>query len=118
MTFYSNLRDKTALPLLKKYGQQVTVTRRIYGDVNPGTGARAVTSTTTFTAYCAVFNYDKSYVDNTNVLASDKRAIIDGKAMPLINDTVTTDDGDFTVLNVNKTGPSGEAVIYELHLRY
>ena len=117
MTFYTNLRDKTALPLLKKYGQLMTVTRNIYGDIDAGTGTRAITSTTTFTAYGAVFDYNKNYVDNSNILMNDKRALIEGTTLPMVNDIVTTTDGDFAVINVNKLAPSGETVIYELQLR-
>lgn len=116
MSFYSDLAD-IATDLLTEFGQVVTVTRKNNGVFDPATGITASAADTTFTGNAAIFDYIQSQIDGQNIEQGDKRALIDSANIPLISDIVTTTDGDFNIVSVNKTGPNGEAVIYELQLR-
>lgn len=114
--FYTGLAS-TAKSLLSKYGQTVTLTRSVSGTVDPITGIGTAGTSTSFTANGAVLMFSKSLIDGTNILATDKRVLIDSDNKPMINDVITTSGGDLTVLAVNAIAPSGQAVIYEMQCR-
>ena len=114
--FYAGLATKT-ISLLTKFGQNVTVTRAIVGTIDPVDGAGTAGTSTTFTAYAAVFNYRKNLVDGAQILSTDKKCLMQSGTEPMINDVVTTADGDFQVINVDPLTPAGTVVKYDVQLR-
>lgn len=116
-SFYERLAS-TALNLLTKYGQTVTVTRENVGTVDPITGEGTPAADTTFTAKGCVFNYNQALIDGAQIKSGDKKIILESTNEPMINDVVTTTEGDFTVISVKPTSPAGTVVIYELQVRY
>lgn len=117
MSFYSNMQS-VATNLLTKYGQIVTLTRETVTDYDPVLGAETKT-TTTFTCYGAIFNYEQSEIDGAAIQRGDSRLILQSlSAAPAADDFVTVDGRVYRVMNVTITAPGGTVVIYELQLRY
>lgn len=114
--FYANLAA-TALRLLTKYGQTVTVTRDVVGTVDPITGAGTPGTPVTFTGKAAIFDYNVSLIDGVMIQASDKRMVIESTNEPQTSDVVTTATGDFTVVAVNPLSPAGTVVKYDVQIR-
>ena len=124
MTFYTRLQN-TAQKLLKGKGQSLTITRITAGTYNPATGAMTGTTTSTQTAYGAVFDYGTKQIDGTLIKAGDKQLLLsafktDGTALtaPVLGDTVSIGGVVYTLVEPLKTvGPAGITVIYEANLR-
>lgn len=117
MSFYAGMAA-TAKQLLDKYGQVVTVTRTINGAFDPAMGTESGETQTSFTASAAVFDYETSQIDGESIKKGDKRTYLESTNAPKNNDVVTTSDGDLKVVGFTTIGPSGEAVVYVLQLRY
>jgi hypothetical protein len=124
MTFYTRLQN-TAQKLLKGKGQSITLTKVTAGTYNPATGAMTGTTTSTQTAYGAIFDYGAKQIDGTLIKAGDKQVLIsafksDGSALtaPVLGDTVTIGGVTYTLVEPLKTvGPAGITVIYEANIR-
>ncbi len=124
MTFYTRLQN-TAQKLLKGKGQSLTLTKVTAGTYNPATGAMTGTTTSTQTAYGAVFDYGSKQIDGTLIKAGDKQLLLsafktDGTALtaPVLGDTVSIGGVVYTLVEPLKTvGPAGITVIYEATLR-
>jgi len=124
MTFYTRLQN-TAQKLLKGKGQTLTLTKVTAGTYNPATGAMTGTTTSTQTAYGAVFDYGTKQIDGTLIKAGDKQLLLsafktDGTALtaPVLGDTVSIGGVVYTLVEPLKTvGPAGITVIYEANLR-
>jgi hypothetical protein len=124
MTFYTRLQN-TAQKLLKGKGQILTLTKVTAGTYNPATGAMTGTTTSTQTAYGAIFDYGAKQIDGTLIKAGDKQVLIsafksDGSALtaPVLGDTVSIGGVVYTLVEPLKTvGPAGITVIYEANLR-
>lgn len=124
MTFYTRLQN-TAQKLLKGKGQSLTLTKVTAGTYNPATGAMTGTTTSTQTAYGAVFDYGTKQIDGTLIKAGDKQLLLsafktDGTALtaPVLGDTVSIGGVVYTLVEPLKTvGPAGITVIYEANLR-
>lgn len=124
MTFYTRLQN-TAQKLLKGKGQILTLTKVTAGTYNPATGAMTGTTTSTQTAYGAVFDYGAKQIDGTLIKAGDKQLLLsafktDGTALtaPVLGDTVSIGGVVYTLVEPLKTvGPAGITVIYEANLR-
>ena len=124
MTFYTRLQN-TAQKLLKGKGQILTLTKVTAGTYNPATGAMTGTTTSTQTAYGAIFDYGAKQIDGTLIKAGDKQLLLsafktDGTALtaPVLGDTVSIGGVVYTLVEPLKTvGPAGITVIYEANLR-
>ena len=124
MTFYARLQA-TANRLLKGKGQSITLTKITAGTYNPATGGMTGATTSTQTAYGAVFDYGAKQIDGTLIKAGDKQLLLsafktDGTALtaPVLGDTVSIGGVVYTLVEPLKTvGPAGITVIYEANLR-
>jgi len=115
-SFYSDLAA-TALRLLIDKGQQVTFTHLTTTVFDPVLGVRT-SSSSTFTAYGAAFDYNKNEIDGTLVQRGDVRFLMEASATePVLGDTVPVNGITYRVMNVKPTSPGGVVVIYELQLR-
>lgn len=118
MGFYDRI-SKTALKVIKKYGQVVTITRRTQGAYNPATSTAPVTETTE-TARGVVYDYEANEIDGTMVQRSDSKLLLSsiGITKPTVNDTATLANGDkFTIMNVDSVSPAGADVVYICQIR-
>jgi hypothetical protein len=124
MTFYTRLQN-TAQKLLKGKGQSITLTKVTAGTYNPATGAMTGTTTSTQTAYGAIFDYGAKQIDGTLIKAGDKQLLLsafktDGTALtaPVLGDTVTISSIVYTLVEPLKTiSPAGTVVLYDVNLR-
>jgi len=106
-----------ASKLIKKFGVKVTFTNKTSTSFDAATGIDTVT-TTTFTGYGLKANFDKSEVDNENVLFSDIKFLFeDMGTVPVISDTCTIGTKIYRVLAVNTIDPADEKIIYMVQLR-
>ena len=116
-SFYDNLA-LTASRLLNKYGQQVTFTRSVNGSYSPTTGTYSTSSSTTFKAYGAVFNYRESEVDGSSILSTDLKLLLEKpKKLPEVNDVVLVNGSSYFVFTTSPLAPAGTNVVVECQLR-
>jgi hypothetical protein len=122
MEFYAKMQA-TANRLLKGKGQGITLTRQAAGAYDPATGTAAVT-TTTQTAYGAMFEYGDKNIDGTLIKEGDKQLLLSalnsaGTALvaPALNDTVTINTVVYTVVRIKPLSPAGTTVLFDCNIR-
>ena len=122
MEFYSKMQA-TANRLLKGKGQEITLTRQAAGAYNVATGTAAVT-TTTQTAYGAMFEYGDKNIDGVLIKEGDKQLLLSalnsaGTALvaPQLNDTVTINTVVYTVVRIKPLSPAGTTVLFDCNIR-
>jgi hypothetical protein len=115
MSFYSNMAA-TALRLVTKYGQSITLTRPTGGTFSPTTGAETGGTTTTITGYGAAVPWEKTATDqNVN---NDLMVILEATSTaPAINDTCTINSVAYKVVSIDIISPAGTVVAYVLRCR-
>ena len=108
----------TALRLLAKYGQAVTLTHSAPGTYDPDTGSVANTLTTQ-AGVAAELDYTEREIDGTLVQRGDKKLLLasSGVTMPTVDDTVTVRSVVYTIKSVNAVAPGGVDIVYELQGR-
>lgn len=111
--FYGNMA-LVARRLLRRKGQEVTVTRRNAGSIDPITGLGTQAPDTVFTANAAVLSPSEAYRDDTQAVKADYRILLSADTAPELGDVITTADGDFTVVDVKTVNPAGTVVVHEL----
>ena len=122
MEFYSKMQA-TANRLLKGKGQEITLTRQAAGAYNVSTGTASVT-TTTQTAYGAMFEYGDKNIDGVLIKEGDKQLLLSalnsaGTALvaPQLNDTVTINTVVYTVVRIKPLSPAGTTVLFDCNIR-
>lgn len=112
---YAKLRDNTVLPLLKRFGQTVTLVNRTTGAFDPATGD-AEESSTSFSGFGALVDFTDNFRPFSNVEQNDRKLILDAKNVtsePQIGSEVQTSDGQVLVLKeLVSIAPSGIPVAY------
>ena len=124
MTFYTRLQA-TANRLLRGKGQSLTLTRITAGTYDPATGGMTGATTSTQSAYGAIFDYGAKQIDGTLIKAGDKQLLLspfktDGTALtaPVLGDTVTVGSIVYTLVEpLKEINPAGTVVMYEVNLR-
>lgn len=108
----------TAVRLLAKYGQVVTLTHSAPGTYDPATGSVANTLTTQ-TAVAVELDYSEREIDGTLVQRGDKKLLLaaSGLTVPTVDDTVTVRSVVYTIKSVNTVAPGGVDIVYELQGR-
>jgi predicted peptidase len=110
----------SALRMLRKYGQFMTLTQRTTGAYNPATATASVTESGQ-TVTGAVFDYPTKQIDGTLILRGDKQVIVAASGLtvtPAPGMKLTDVNGDvFEVIAAEALAPAGEAVIHTLQVR-
>lgn len=107
----------TALRLLTKYGQAVTVKTRTAGAYNTATGSAAVTETTQ-AGVGAIFDYGARDIDGTLIQDGDKQVLLAPLPVaPEIDDTVSIGGAVCTIKGIKTLAPGGTPVLYDLNVR-
>lgn len=127
MTAFDYSKTKTtANTMLKKFGQQVTLSHAAAGTYDPATGGLTGGSTTTQYGTGAVVEWDNKQIDGALIRSTDKRLLLSplntaGAALtaPVLDDTITDASGIvYTLVDPLKTvAPSGVAVLFDCNLR-
>jgi hypothetical protein len=122
MEFYAKMQA-TANRLLKGKGQSITLSRQTAGAYDPATGTAAVT-TTTQTAYGAMFEYGDKNIDGVLIKEGDKQLLLSALnsagttlVAPQLNDTVTINTVVYTVVRIKPLSPAGTTVLFDCNIR-
>lgn len=112
----------TALRLLAKFGQNVTLTRPTTGTYDPALGTAPVTEATE-TRKAALFDYDRinfgqTLEDGSRIQVGDRRCLMgnDGSA-PTTFDFITVGGIKYPVKVVKVLSPAGVPVLYDMLIR-
>lgn len=118
---YAKLAN-TALKLLTKRGQNVTLRTTTVGAYDPAAGTSATTATDT-TRKGAIFDYNlvtygNDLINNTLIQAGDKRLYLDANGVaPKLNDQVIIGGVTWQIKNIKDVNPAGTPVIYDCTIR-
>lgn len=112
---YNRLAD-TALRLLTKYGQSVTVTNITTGAYDPNTGTQS-TTTSTSTPKGLLTQHRAQDVDGTMIMRGDKKLLLDASAAIKTDDTVTVNNTVYTVVGLNEIKPAATRVLWICNVR-
>lgn len=134
--FYNNLKDDTVTPLIKEYGQAVTLTRNGDGgdwvkEYLPAEGRYQWRNTeddttqydppddaeTTITGVGVVTNFEEAVIDETLIKRGDKLLLTIDLGEPQINDKFTINSVTYDYINHETISPGGVDVLYKIQLR-
>ena len=119
MAFASRLKN-TADRLIDKFGDSFVVTMIRSEDVyDPETQTSSPMAPTTWTLKMVVLAYQAREIDGQNVLASDRKAIVQvhDTYTPRVTDRVDVAGQEYAIVNVLPTQPGATPIFYELQLR-
>ncbi len=115
---YANLRDKTALPLLTRFGQATTLVNRTGGAYDPDTLTNTKTEIT-FAGIGALFQFTDQDKQFSLIEENDRKAILDAKnftSKPRIGDELRIGGETLTVREVHPVSPGNVPVIWILRV--
>jgi hypothetical protein len=107
--------QSSSTTLLKKFGRQLTFTRKTDAAFDPATGTKTQT-TTTFTKFACVFDYTAQEIALDNIQVGDRRVLAEGHGY-LVGDTVTLDSQVYRIIAVSNIQPAGTVVACNLQVR-
>jgi len=117
MAFYDNMAA-TATNLIRKFGQEVILSRIIGETFDGPSGEYTGGTATDWTGFGARFEYSSYNIDVVNILSTDIKLLLELVAeIPKIGDTVEVDSRKYEVINVKSIAPATSVVYYELQLR-
>lgn len=99
----------TALKLLNKYGQNVTVTSIASGSYSNGS---VTTTSTTSTAKGLITANDTKNIDGTLIKQGDKKLLLDASASVSVGDTVTVNSVVYSVIMTDEKNYNGTRVLW------
>uniref|UniRef100_A0AAU7VGT0 Head decoration protein n=1 Tax=Dinoroseobacter phage vB_DshS_R26L TaxID=3161158 RepID=A0AAU7VGT0_9CAUD len=124
MTFYPNLRDNTAGPLIEQFGQPGTY--RVYGaevyDNTTGKTTKGAPTDTTVSMLDLpikerVFTEEVTKKASAFLLVSAKEFAAAG-VTPAVDEHIIFGSKTYRILAMNVIGPSGVAVAYKMAVQY
>ena len=108
---------------LKDKGLTCTITKQTAGTYSVSTGVATVT-TSTQSAYGALFDYDNTNIDGSLVKKGDRKLLLSALntslaalTAPSVNDQVTAYSVTYTIVAIRPIAPSGVAVAYDCQIR-
>lgn len=117
---YNGLAAK-ALGLLTRFGQDITLRKLTPGAYDKATGTVTGSSSADSTLKGALFDFSAGATQRnlTIIPVTDKQLLLQaGAAVPALNDTIITADGQqWGIQDIKTIGPAGTPVIYDLHVR-
>jgi len=112
----------TAVRLLTKFGQSVTLARQSTGTYDPTLGAAPVTETLE-TRKAVLLDYDRinfgeTLQDGTRVQAGDRRCLMGADGSPPTNfDAIVVGGERYPIKVVKELNPAGTPVLYDMLIR-
>lgn len=124
MTFYSDLRDDDAAPLIEEFGQPGTYRAHgadLYDNVSGKTTAGAPTDTGVFLLDLPL--KDGDFSEEVTQRSSQKlllsaREFAAASVTPAVDETVIFGGKSHNINAITKVGPSGEVVIYKMAVQH
>lgn len=136
MSFYENLRDNTAYPLIKRFGTPIVIERtsdtaiweRTYDPItmsflwtNPSTGATSVTqpeaTKQVFSGFAVLTNFEDEAIDGTVIKASDRRLLVTKIPEPKSGDIYTIGTTVCKYVDHKTIAPGNTPVVYIIQAR-
>jgi len=115
-TFNYSRTALTSARLLVRFGAPCTLRRQSGTAYDPNTSTNVPTYTDT-AATAAVFAYPQGYVNGTDILQGDQRALMPPAIAPVQGDRLAWQGKEYAVISVKPVAPAGVAVLYEAQLR-
>lgn len=108
---------QTAINLISKFGDAAVYVSKANGAYDNSTLKNTVT-TTNYNCTAAIFDYKLSNIDNVTVKRGDCYALVaDLSIEPKVNDSVSINSKNWSVVDVKTVYLSGSAVLYKLQVR-
>lgn len=121
--FYDRMAS-TALRLIERFGQTVTLRDIVPGEYDPVTGAQTPDVEANQPAQAILQDYalqqsGMSYADGTVIKQGDKKILVaaQGITQPQLTTTVIADGATWTIVNIKEINPAGTPLVYELQGR-
>lgn len=116
MTFYADMQS-LATELLTEFGQNITWSQTTGGTRDTATGETTGETTTNYSGYGAMFDFDTRLVNGDQILATDKRLLLQAGDIPKVQDKLTINGTAYTVISIEELNPAGTKVMYVIQLR-
>ena len=127
--FYTNLRDKTVLPLIKQFGLPMSLKSNREPTIDPDTGAITAAATDVFTTFNGLFRFysqdeiSKALGSGQDILANDIQVLCEVSAfntagiVPDSSMQVIAQGVTYNVVRETPTQPGGIRVLTRLQIR-
>lgn len=121
--FYDRMAS-TALRLIERFGQTITLRDTVPGEYDPVTGETTPETPIDQPAQAILQDYapqqsGMSYAEGTVIKQGDKKILVaaQGLTPPTLTTTVLADGATWTIINVKEINPAGTPLVYELQGR-
>ena len=115
-SFYESLGN-TALSLLVKFGQSITLSRETGGSTDPITGVVTPGTDASVVTTGIIKPYPDAMIDGARILDSDRELIISNEQVPQPTDKPIIGGEEWSIVNITTISPSGADVIYKIQVR-
>jgi len=121
--FYDRMAA-TALRLIERFGQTITLRDTVPGEYNPVTGEMTPELPVVQPAQAILQDYGlqqagMSYADGTVIRQGDKKILVaaQGLTPPQLTTTVIAGGATWTIVNIKEINPAGTPLVYEIQGR-
>jgi len=121
--FYDKM-GATALRLISRFGQEITLRDTVPGEYDPVTGGSTPDVEVDQPAQAILQDYalqqaGMSYAEDTVIRQGDKKILVaaQGLTPPTLTTTVLAGGATWTIVNVKEINPAGTPLVYELQGR-
>ena len=121
--FYDRMAS-TALRLIERFGQTITLRDTVPGEYDPVTGSQTPDVEVSQPAQAVLQDYalqqaGMSYAEGTVIKQGDKKILVaaQGLTPPTLTTTVIADGAAWTIVNIKEINPAGTPLVYELQGR-
>jgi len=121
--FYDRMAS-TALRLIERFGQTITLRDTVPGEYDPVTGSQTPDVEVNQPAQAVLQDYalqqsGMSYAEGTVIKQGDKKILVaaQGLTPPTLTTTVIAGGATWTIVNIKEINPAGTPLVYELQGR-
>ena len=121
--FYDRMAS-TALRLIERFGQTITLRDTVPGEYDPVTGSQTPDVEVDQPAQAILQDYalqqsGMSYAEGAVIKQGDKKILVaaQGLTPPQLTTTVLADGATWTIVNIKEINPAGTPLVYELQGR-
>lgn len=107
----------TALRLLTKFGQSVTLSRKTGASTNPITGAVTAGTDASVVTTGLIKPYPDNMVDGSRILDSDRELVLSSEYEPLPSDKPIVNGEEWAIVRIKTVSPAGTPVVYFVQVR-
>lgn len=121
--FYDRM-SATALNLIERFGQTITLRDTVPGEYDPVTGGSTPDVEVSQPAQAILQDYalqqaGMSYAEGTVIKQGDKKILVaaQGITPPTLTTTVLADGATWAIVNIKEINPAGTPLVYEIQGR-